>query len=125
METRREARGEEERGSKRRRRKRNRAREASTVVEEKAAGPKKARRAKRKAPGAQPEAAGNAAVSVELAPAKRSARSAKLAQKAAGLPTVSIALSGLDEEEKKALMESLRHAFHESGARVVEAKPSS
>jgi len=123
-EARRETRGKEERGSKKRRRKRKRALEAPAVVEAKAAGPKKTPRAKRKAPRAQPEAAGTATVSVDLVPAKRSARPAKPAQKAARLPSVSIALSGLGEEEKAALLESLRHAFGESGARVVEAKPS-
>jgi len=122
--SRREARGNEERGGKKRQRKRKRAIEAPAVVEAKAPGPKKTLRAKRKAPRAQPEAAGTATVSVDLVPAKRPARPAKPAQKAPRLPSVSIALSGLGEEEKAALMESLRHAFGESGARVVEAKPS-
>ena len=100
-EAQREATAKEERQSKRQRPKRKGAIEASAAMEKKAAGQEKVRRAKQPASGAQSEAAGTAR-----------------------LPTVSIALSGLGDEEKAALMESLRNAFRESGARVVEAKPS-
>jgi len=120
-EARREARGKEERGSEKKRPKPKRAREASKAVEKDAARSKRARRARRKSSDAPP---GKSTAAVDLAQAKASARSAKSARKAARLPAVSIALSGLGEEEKSALMESLRHAFQESGALAVEAKPS-
>ena len=58
------------------------------------------------------------------APQTQSAKPAK-AEKKALLPAVSIAIGGMDEVSKSALLASLRTAFRESGARVVEARPQS
>lgn len=61
-----------------------------------------------------------------VAPAERPARPGKADDpKGTPLPIIFIAIGGMDEASKARLMESLKSAFLQSGARAIEASPQS